>query len=433
MTHTPTGPSTELLIIGAGIAGLAAGVFASKRQVDTILVGSLSELNFATGVLDLLGVHPIESGCVWDDPRAALEKLTRDLPKHPYARLAAETVFRSFDEFLTALEQSGQPYQCHRTRNMRIITHLGTVKTTYAVPQSMINGVMALENKLPCLLVDFQGLRGFSAKLIADNLKSVWPDLKPLHLDFPGKKGELYAEAMAGSLENPDWLPAVAQLIKPHLEGMVMVGLPAILGMHYSERVQDDLEALLGRPVFEIPTMPPSITGMRLHERLVARLRAKGVHTILQKKVLNIKPVDEGGFICEIGSREPEMVLKADSILLATGRFFGHGLAADRRIIRETVFHLPVFQPAGREGWYNRDYFSLTGHGVNQAGIEIDRRFRPLDSRGSPKFNRLFAAGSILAHQDWKRQKCGAGLAIATAYAAVESLGIDRGGDRADD
>ena len=34
---------------------------------------------------------------------------------------------------------------------------------------------------------------------------------------------------------------------------------------------------------------------------------------------------------------------------------------------------------------------------------------------------KTIAAGSILAHQDWKRQKCGSGLAIATAYGAVQA------------
>jgi glycerol-3-phosphate dehydrogenase subunit B len=28
----------------------------------------------------------------------------------------------------------------------------------------------------------------------------------------------------------------------------------------------------------------------------------------------------------------------------------------------------------------------------------------------------------VLAHQDWMRMKCGAGLAIATAYGAVQSF-----------
>jgi glycerol-3-phosphate dehydrogenase subunit B len=52
---------------------------------------------------------------------------------------------------------------------------------------------------------------------------------------------------------------------------------------------------------------------------------------------------------------------------------------------------------------------------VNQAGLETDDSFHPVDEAGKPVFEGLFAAGSILAHQDWMRMKCGCGLAIATA------------------
>ena len=62
------------------------------------------------------------------------------------------------------------------------------------------------------------------------------------------------------------------------------------------------------------------------------------------------------------------------------------------------------------------------GHPVNRAGLEIDDAFRPLNSSGQPAFGTLFAAGSILAHNDWKRMKCGAGLAIASAFGAVKSF-----------
>ena len=34
----------------------------------------------------------------------------------------------------------------------------------------------------------------------------------------------------------------------------------------------------------------------------------------------------------------------------------------------------------------------------------------------------IFAAGIILAHQDWTRMKCGSGLSVATAYGAIKSL-----------
>ena len=39
-----------------------------------------------------------------------------------------------------------------------------------------------------------------------------------------------------------------------------------------------------------------------------------------------------------------------------------------------------------------------------------------------PVFKLLFAAGSILAHQDWMRMKCGSGLALAAGFATVQSF-----------
>ena len=62
------------------------------------------------------------------------------------------------------------------------------------------------------------------------------------------------------------------------------------------------------------------------------------------------------------------------------------------------------------------------GHAVNRAGLEIDDSFRPLSSSRRPAFKTLFAAGSILAHNDWKRMKCGGGVAVASAFGAVKSL-----------
>jgi glycerol-3-phosphate dehydrogenase subunit B len=57
------------------------------------------------------------------------------------------------------------------------------------------------------------------------------------------------------------------------------------------------------------------------------------------------------------------------------------------------------------------------------AGIEIDDRFRPLSASGRPVYENLFAAGAILAHQDWIRSKSGTGLAVATAFGAVDAMG----------
>jgi glycerol-3-phosphate dehydrogenase subunit B len=87
---------------------------------------------------------------------------------------------------------------------------------------------------------------------------------------------------------------------------------------------------------------------------------------------------------------------------------------------------LPVYQPQQRDQWHRAEFFDLRGHPANRAGLEVDRSFRPLDTSGRPAFDKLHAAGSILAHQDWMRMKCGAGLAVATAFDAVEAFAASR-------
>jgi glycerol-3-phosphate dehydrogenase subunit B len=106
-------------------------------------------------------------------------------------------------------------------------------------------------------------------------------------------------------------------------------------------------------------------------------------------------------------------------VILATGRFLGGGLRADRKRIREPLFDLPVHQAPERASWHRDTFLDPNGHPINRAGIEVDDAFRPLDRTGAVVHPALFAAGSILAHQDWMRQKCGAGLALSTARAAV--------------
>jgi glycerol-3-phosphate dehydrogenase subunit B len=82
---------------------------------------------------------------------------------------------------------------------------------------------------------------------------------------------------------------------------------------------------------------------------------------------------------------------------------------------------LPVVQPASRTDWHEKDLLHHSGHAINRAGLAVDDTFRPLDRSGKPPYASLFAAGSILAYQDWIRQKCGSGLAIATAWGAVSA------------
>jgi glycerol-3-phosphate dehydrogenase subunit B len=406
-------PKFDLTVIGAGIAGMAAALFAANRGLSTVQVGSTGEIIFASGLLDLMGVHPVHKKHLWHDPWAAIDALVRDIPEHPYARLKREDIQTAFEELLTGLQKAGLGYQRDTDRNVQVMTSLGTTKLTYCVPQTMWKGVKALEEKTPCLLIDIRGLKGFSARQIAGAFRAEWPGLTTARISFPGTDhlSEVYTEHMAGALILSQNREKLAQTVRPHIKAARSVGLPAILGLYRTKEVISDLEDMLGVPVFEIPTMPPSVPGLRLKEAFER-----------QKEVLEVRPIDDGYFELSIGRKKSEFSVQSKGIVLASGRFIGGGLHADRKRIRETIFDLPVCQPTDRKKWHRRDFLDPRGHPINEAGLETDDDFRPLNGSGRPAFKTLFAAGSILAHQDWIRTKCGAGLAIATAYGAINSF-----------
>jgi len=206
------------------------------------------------------------------------------------------------------------------------------------------------------------------------------------------------------------------------LEDAKLVGMPAILGVRKPGDIAADLERQIGAPVFEIPTMPPSVPGLRLKQAMERELSRKGAALLRGSRALAINGSGRKCVSVVIGTHQSQKTLKAKGVVIATGRFLGGGLAASRSDIRETLLDLPVYQPEKRQNWHRPSFLDPEGHPVNQAGLEVDDLFRPLGPNGRCAYKNLFAAGSLLAHQDWKRMKCGAGLAIATAYGAVLSF-----------
>ena len=428
----PARIACDVCVVGSGMAGMSAALFAANRGLATVLVGRTGEIIFATGLLDLLGVHPLEEGKTWSDPWAGIGALVKDLPRHPYARLAAGEIRAALDEVLRFFEANGLSYAGLPERNVVVPTSVGTLKTTYRVPRTMWQGVEAWERRSACLLVDIQGLKGFSARQIASTLGPIWPGFRTARIVLPDTRAasEVFAERVGRSLELDKNREKFADALKPHVKGVDSVGLPAILGISKPLQVMQDIERRLGVALFEIPTMPPGATGLRLKETFESGLAACGVRLLLENRVFRAIADSSGGFLIEAGRSDAERHITARSVILATGRFMGGGLHADRRGVRETLFGLPVHQPAGRDDWHRHEFLDPKGHPVNRAGIEIDDSFRPLAASGRPAHAHLFAAGSILAHQDWIRMKCGSGLSIATAYGAVQgaekALKIDR-------
>lgn len=414
----------DCAVIGSGMAGMAASLYAANRGLSTVQFGDVGGILFSSGLLDLLCVHPISEQVIWSDPWAAIQQLRQDIPKHPYGLLTDEEIQSSFDEMLSFLAEAGLAYVCEKSRNLQVITSMGTLKHSYCVPASMHAGTQAFEKKAPCLLVDFKGFKEYSAAQIAATLADTWPNLQALRLTFPGTehKTEVFTAHIARALESPQTCGQVAKLVKANLKGAVAVGFPAVLGIVKTASIVEQLTREIGVPVFEIPTMPTSVPGLRLKTLFDNHLPRKGITRLNPKRVERVVRTGDGTFSIDAPDYTSTHRVTARGIILATGRFMGKGLVSTRTTIKESIFDLPVTQPESRKDWHSADFFNPSGHPVNMAGLETDRALRPLGRSGKPAYENLFAAGTILAHQDWIRMKCGVGLALATAHRAVSEL-----------
>jgi glycerol-3-phosphate dehydrogenase subunit B len=420
----------DLAIIGCGLSGMAAAFFATEKGFSTVQTGVSGGLIFATGLLDVMGTHPIETGHGWTDPWAAIDAVSNDIPNHPYARLTPDIIKESLGQVVSFLGKNDLSYVKSGNNNSELMTQLGTTKASYYIPETMWEGVLALKKKRPCLIVGFDELKDFSATRVARGLRGRWPGLRWSNISIKGMANAsaiVSGDILARDMETAGNVKKLVHLIGPHVKDAESVGLPAVLGMRRPREVIETLSLELGAKVFEIPTTPLSVPGLRLNEVFTQGLVERGVKLFFPERILSWEKGNDGSIFLAMGQGPRKKWIRAEGVILATGRFWAHGLRADRDKIRETLFDLPVHQPEKREERHREDFLDLRGHPANRAGLTIDNQFRPLNRAGEPALEKLFAAGSILAHQDWMRMKCGSGLAISSAYAAVKAFSNMRG------
>ena len=113
--------------------------------------------------------------------------------------------------------QGGIAYSRAGERNITALTPAGTLKQTLCVPATMAAGPRAFAAKAACVIVDFEGLKGFSGREVVANLGGRWPGLVTQRLAFPDMpRGEVYPEVMARALE----VPATRQKLAAALQGV---------------------------------------------------------------------------------------------------------------------------------------------------------------------------------------------------------------------
>ncbi|WDP85551.1 MAG: hypothetical protein HUN05_10775 [Desulfobacter sp.] len=109
----------------AGMAGMAAAVFASCCGLSTIQAGSVSQMSFASGCLDLFSRIPGNPGPGFEDPFEGIEALVKRVPDHPYARIRRQEIVRGFKIFTDFMRDAGIVFHGKPNVNQKMITCAG--------------------------------------------------------------------------------------------------------------------------------------------------------------------------------------------------------------------------------------------------------------------------------------------------------------------
>jgi len=371
----------------------------------------------------------MESGCIdlWGgdlregagSPREAIAGLAADRPDHPYSLAGLRALEEGLTVFRRLTEEAGYPYRGSIDRNYLIPTALGTLKPTGLVPPTMTAGHAPALTSL--LVVGIDELKDSYPALAAENLSAV--------LNIPirsasvamncGDFRELTPVQVANLLDDPDQRRAFwAKIAKVHRDEAA-VALPPVLALTPSLAVLEEGRQALKSEIFEVPSISPSVPGMRLDKVLDRALKAARVRLV---KAETMEGFRKGGRVTGVRLRslagDGEVLCKA--LVLATGGLAGGAFEFEERgsLLRERVLKLPVKAGSDRGSWTRPDWFDPLGQPLSLTGVAADNQLRPLGDDGLPELENVFLAGRILANQDPDLEKCGNGVAVATGYKA---------------
>ena len=91
----------DLLVIGAGPAGLTAGwQAAADGEKVCVIAKGWGATHWLPGCVDVLGFYPLDSKSPVKSPAKALKKLIHEQPRHPYALIGVDRLHEALAGFL---------------------------------------------------------------------------------------------------------------------------------------------------------------------------------------------------------------------------------------------------------------------------------------------------------------------------------------------
>ena len=412
----------DTIIIGGGLSGLISGIYLSQRGQRCVIISSgQSALHFSSGSFDLLNNLP--DGTSVQKPLDAISELVKQAPTHPYAKLG-ETKFKELaqqaEEFF---KNAGISTRGDHEENHYRVTPMGTLKPTWLTLKNLL--ISENEKCLPIQhpgIFNITGFLDFYTRFIADEFLKMGAKCSIHSINFPALENlrknptEMRSVNIARVFDKQENIKELARILKAESGNCDSIILPAITGLN-REDVVDFLRKEINKPIYLLPTLPPSVPGIHTQQKLRSVFQQNGGVFMLGDNVLRADI--KGNRISQIYSfNHGDIPFVGQNFILATGSYFSQGLIASTEKIYEPIFDLDVTFAPNRTQWYNSDVFDAQPY--QSFGIKTDSTFRC--TREGKIFENLYAAGAILEGFNPLKEGCGAGVSILSAMYIAEQI-----------
>lgn len=412
----------DVVVVGSGLAALTAArtVQQSGRRVVLVWPG-LSSLYFLSATVDVIGYPSAGAADPIEHPLDGVGRLIGSEPRHPYARAGINALEDGMALMLKWFEEAGLSWEGTLDRNFLLPSATGTPKPCCLAPASMTAG--DLRRPQPIAFGGFAGYQDFSPELAASNLKRAWggAGVSAIRVTAPGYGPDrLFTSVdLARSFEGAVFRDAVAAQLRERLTGTgVRLGVPGVLGLTAPRETFAAFQQSVGHPVFEIPTIPPSVIALRLFDRLRKHLQEAGIEIIWAAPAHAAEVTDGRCRRILLKAAGHELPLEAAAYVLALEDWVDGALRAGVHTVRDPFFHQPV-------AWHkvptDRTAESLFApQPFEQVGYSVTDRLQPADESGTPLARNVFIAGGGMAGYDPSGTKSRGGMAIATGFRAAQ-------------
>jgi glycerol-3-phosphate dehydrogenase subunit B len=426
---------TDVLVIGAGLAGVAAALAARKAGKKVVVLARESGASaMSSGAIDIAGDPVAIPGRPEKWSENILENIDELLPRcpdHPYG-LVADAPGKILEQVRNAIALVFPPGETFLSgdgnRNILAFNQIGTFKQTAFTQTRMLN-LDDLKNGGNALVVGFSGFRDFDTEFFKKNFLHWTTQL--------GAKVNLAIEEIStnglqdkSSLEVSRWVMEnigqvtedIGRLVKSRSTALLI--LPPIIPAEKRVEFMDRLEKIYSLEARELLSLPPSVPGKRLAQYLEQRLKKEGVDRMIGRAA---SFQAEGLKVLSV-STEHELEgidIFARSFVLAGGSFLAGGIEKVD-FFKEGVFGLEIFcgnRPTGKIFTEKLTSVKLTHpQPLFSVGLKTDENARVLNKDGKVAYENLFAAGAILAGGNYIMDGTGAGAALASGLKAGQKV-----------